>query len=95
MAKCLLLILGLSQCLDDRGSPGERLREPCAEGMGTLLGTDSERRWQLHLYEPHFLELKATSLTFLTAPWLILSYLSLFKPTEGLLFINLFILFIF
>jgi len=41
------------------------------------------------------LELKATSLAFLTAPWLILSYLSLFKPTEGLLFIYLFILFIF
>lgn len=52
MAKFLLLILGLSQYLNDHGSPGERLREPCAEGMGTLLRTHSERRWQPRLDEP-------------------------------------------
>lgn len=93
-AKSLLPILGLSQCLNDRGLPGEGSGEPRAERMGTLLRTDSERRWQPHLYEPIFLELNATSPTFLTTSWLIFSHLSLFKPTEGLLFIYLFIYFL-
>lgn len=46
MAKSLRLILGLSQCLNHHGSPGEGLRESCAESIGTLLMFDSEGRWQ-------------------------------------------------
>ena len=40
VAEPLLFLPSLSQCHGYHGSPGRGLREPCAEGMGTLLGTD-------------------------------------------------------